>query len=531
MIEAGGGSALRFRAESLPFHYERGESGAAWPNEVTGGGVALLDVDGDGDLDLFFAQGVPLPAGTVDSDSAPADILLRNDGQAHFTDVSQAWGLTSKGYGQGLAVADYDSDGDPDVYVTRYGSNTLWRNDGGHFTDVTAAAGVGCSLWSLGSAFFDYDGDGDLDLFVANYFAFDPAHAPFAHTADGGPEYGPPEKFEGLPDVLYRNEGNGRFRDVTAEAGIVDRARGMGVLVADFDGDHRPDILVANDAEANALWRNRGDGTFEEIASQVGIDLNGLGMSEANMGIAHGDTDGDGLQDVIITHFFGEHDTLWRAHAIAGGGRYYQDETFQAGIGSDSRPLTGWGIALEDFNEDGWLDFLVTNGQIRREPSQTYPYENPPILWLGQSGGRFTNVTARAGPYFTSLHMGRGLAAGDLDEDGDLDIVITHHKAPSVVLWNDSTSCGHWLGLDLRGQAPNRDAIGAEVTVEAGGRRWVRSVDGGGSYLSVADRRLHFGLGAVERVDRVTIRWPSGREESRKDIPLDHMTRWEEHAS
>ena len=519
---------LLFREEILPFSYERGESGAAWPCEVTGGGVAMLDVDGDGDLDLFFAQGVPLPVGKMDPAQAPADVLLLNDGKGHFTDVSKVWGLSSKGYGQGLAVADYDADGDPDVYVTRYGANTMWRNDGGRFSDVTAEAGVGCPLWSLGAAFLDYDGDGDLDLLVANYFEFDPTQAPFLRLADGKAEYGPPDTFGGLPDVLYRNDGNGRFSDVTAEAGISDQARGMGVLAADFDGDHRMDILVANDAEANALWRNLGNGTFEEIASAVGIDLNGQGKSEANMGIAHGDTDGDGLQDVIISHFFGEHDTLWRARGGTNSGLFYQDETFQAGLGGDSRPFTGWGIALEDFDSDGWLDFVVTNGQIRQELSQKYPYENPPIFWLGQADRKFRNVTSSAGAYFEALHMGRGLAAGDLDGDGDLDLVITHHKAPSVVLWNESAPVGRWLKLDLRGRAPNRDAIGAEVTVEASGRRLVRSVDGGGSYLSVNDRRLHFGLGKIEQVDRVTVRWPSGREESKTDVPLNRAIRWDE---
>lgn len=515
-----------FESQELPFRYERGESGAAWPVEVTGGGVGLLDFDGDGDLDIFLAQGVPLPVGK--SKDPPADVLLRNDGHRQFTDVSARVGLTSKGYGQGLTVADFDGDGDPDVYVTRYGPNTLWRNDGGHFNDVTAESGVGCPLWSLGAAFFDYDNDGDLDLFVTNYFDFDPARAPFEHDARGGPEYGPPASFPGLPDVLYRNDGRGHFTDVTAAAGINDHARGMGCLAADFDGDGKMDVLVANDAEANILWRNRGDGTFEDVASAWGIALNGQGQPEANMGIAHGDTDGDGQGDVIITHFFDEHDTLWRAGALPDGGVYFQDATFEAGLGSDSLPFTGWGASLADFDQDGHLDFLVTNGHIRREPGQMFPYENPPILWHNRGDGRFQNITAGAGEYFRRKHLGRGLAAGDLDGDGDLDVVIVPHKAPSVVLWNESPNPGHYLILDLQGRGPNRAAIGARIVASLDGRRLVRSIDGGGGYISSDDRRVHLGLGKAIRVDRIEVRWPSGKVEAKPDVRADQVIRWVE---
>jgi enediyne biosynthesis protein E4 len=522
-------SLLVFRAQELPFVYERGETGSAWPVETTGGGVGLLDYDGDGQLDVFLAQGGPLRSGS--NSGLPSDVLLRNLGKGRFEDVSIAVNLTPKGYGQGVTVADYDGDGDPDVYVTRYGRNTLWRNDRqrGQFTDVTEQAGVGCGSWSLGAAFGDYDGDGDLDLFVANYFLFDPAKAPFRRDPKtGAADYGLPQDFLGLPDVLFRNEGDGRFRDVTAGAGVAGSGRGMGVLATDLDGDGRLDWLVANDAQSNALWRNRGDGTFEDSADRLGLAVNGQGQAEANMGIAFGDTDGDGLADVAISHFFGEHMTLWCPSPAPEGGILYQDRTSEAGLALDSRPLTGWGTVLADFDLDGRLDLMATNGHIRREPTQLYTYLNPPILWRNVGEGRFTNVTRSAGDYFENLHMGRGLACGDLDGDGDLDLVVVHHHTPSVVLWNESAQQGNYLIVKLQGKGGNRDAIGSRLVAHIGERSLIRTVDGGGSYLSTSDLRVHYGLGRATHVDRLEVRWPSGKVESRSNLPVNTTIDWVE---
>ena len=522
---------LVFREQDLPFQYERGETGAAWPVETTGGGVGVLDFDGDGRLDLFFAQGGALkPEKTT---RATSDVLLRNVGNGQFEDISGRVQLSPKGYGQGVTVADYDADGDPDVYVTRYGRNTLWRNDRdtGRFTDVTEEAGVGCGSWSLGAAFGDFDQDGDLDLFVANYFAFDPAKAPFRRNPEtGAADYGLPQEFGGLPDVLYRNEGNGRFRDVTKKAGVAGTGRGMGVLAADFDGDGRLDWLVANDAESNALWRNRGDGTFEDVADSLGLAVNGEGLAEANMGIAFGDTDGDTLPDVAISHFFGEHTTLWRASKSPAGSILYEDRTSEAGLAVDSRPLTGWGLILADLDLDGHLDLFTTNGHIRREPSQLYTYDNPPILWRNLGNGRFANVSAKAGPYFKNLHMGRGLAAGDLDSDGDVDFVVVHHHKPSVILWNESPRTGSYLTVRLKGAGANRDAVGARLLAEVGSQKLLRTIDGGGSYLCSSDPRVHFGLGNAARVDRLEIRWPSGKVEVRTNLPVNQQIEWVEEA-
>lgn len=517
-------SPIRFRVQRLPFQYEPGESRLKLPVETTGGGVGLVDYDSDGDLDLFFCQGGD-PLKPI-QDTHHADVLLRNHGNGRFTDVSLAAGITPKGYGQGVAIADYDGDGDPDIYVTRYQGNTLWRNNGdGTFTDVTEQAGVKVGLWSVGAAFFDLEGDGDLDLFVANYFDFDPAKAPFDHdNKTGEPMYGFPANFDGQPDSLFRNNGDGTFTDISAASKLAGKGRGMGVLAADLDDDGKVDLLVANDAQANAVWRNLGDATFEDKGLEWGLALNGEGAPEANMGIAHGDADGDSFEDILITHFYDERATFW--HKLGGGpsGTFFQDRTNEAGLVVETKPLTGWGVAFADFDDDGALDLIMANGHIRPETHLKYRLACPQSLFRNQGGGRFVNVGKSAGAYFEKLAIGRGLAVGDLDNDGDLDAVIVHYGEPAAVLWNETPAQGRRITIKLIGKGGNRDAIGARVSVKAGGRTWVQSRDGGGGYISAGDPRLHFGLGSVQGPVDLEITWPDGSKEKKPKVTASELT-------
>ncbi len=517
----------RFRddanAAGLHFTFDNGETAQKQLPEASSGGVGLLDYDGDGRLDVYLVQGGKFPPRGAEP-STPilpqGDRLFRNRGDGTFEDVTRASGLAAfpGGYGHGIAVGDYDNDGRPDIFVTRWRSYALYHNRGdGTFEDATMTAGLGGDRdWPTSSAFADLDGDGDLDLYVCHYLAWD-AEKPEVCRSPSSGKVNPcdPLRFPARADHLFRND-RGRFVDITKEAGIVDRdGRGLGVVAADFDDDGRPDLFVANDGTANFLFLNRGGMRFEEAGHESGVAAAAGGGYRAGMGIARGDLDGDGLLDLAVTNFFGESTTYYQNL----GGGLFTDRTAAVGLAAPSRYRLGFGIAFLDADDDGRLDLLTVNGHIADERPEI-PYAMPAQLMLGGAGGRLTDVSAAAGAPFQVPRLGRGLAVGDLDDDGRLDAIVVGHDGP-VAYFHNTGPGGRSIAIRLVGTASNRDAVGARVTVEAGGRRQVADRFGGGSYQSASDPRLHFGLGAATRVDALEVRWLSGRVDRFRALPAD----------
>jgi thioredoxin-like negative regulator of GroEL len=529
---------IRFEDDSAPARlshvFDNGESPLHQMPEVSSGGVGMIDFDGDGWLDVYALQGGPFPPPGVPSPAAPAqgrnaratrgDRLFRNCRDGRFEDVTESAGLpgTSQGYGHGVTVGDYDNDGRADLFVTRWRSYALYRNRGdGTFEDVTAAVGFGGDRdWPTSAAFADLDNDGDLDLYVCHYLKWNSDHPRLcqnqAHTAYASCD---PLESEALPDHVFRNDG-GRFTDVTAQAGIVDHdGRGFGVVAVDVDDDNRVDLFVANDRSANYLFHNQGGFRFEEKGLIAGVACNAHGSNQAGMGVAADDLDGDGRLDLAVTNFFDESTTLFRN---LGGGQF-ADHTTAVGLAAPSRDRLGFGIAFLDVNNDGRLDLMTANGHVN-DYRPKVPYAMPGQLLIGGPGGFLTDVTARAGPPFLVPHLGRGLAVGDLDNDGRVDALVVADNEPMVYLHN-RTDGGHFLTITLEGTTSNRDGVGARVIVEAAGSRHTSQRRGGGSFLSASDPRLHFGLGTATRIDQLEVRWPSGRVDSFRNLDADKRYR------
>jgi hypothetical protein len=494
--------------------------------ESMSGGVAVFDFDRDGRLDVYLVNS-PTVATAREPRSARSE-LWRNRGDGTFEDVTEKAGVGYPGWGMGVASGDYDNDGWGDLYVTCFGPNVLYRNNGnGTFSDVTAKAAVGDPRWSAGAAFADYDNDGWLDLFVSNYVDVRLDALP----AFGGGKYC---HFQGLPvqcgprglpgsgDSLYRNNGDGTFTDVSAKAGVSDPAGrfGLGVAWNDFNGDRSPDLFVANDVGPNFLYRNNGDGTFTDVALQAGVAFSEDGKEQASMGVAIGDLGNTGRFSIFVTNFSDEYNALYRQEKDF----LFSDASFASQTARASLPMVGWGTHFFDYDNDGWLDLLVVNGhvypQVERARLAT-SYRQRKLLYRNNRNGTFTETTTSAGAALMEPAVSRGSAAGDLDNDGDLDIVVNNLDGAPSVLRNDGGNRQAFLIVDLEGRSGNRSAIGARVTVRAGDLVQHAERRSGGSYLSHNDVRLHFGLDSRKRVESLEIRWPDGRVQQFPDVPVN----------
>ncbi len=487
--------------------------------ESIAGGAALFDMDGDGDLDAYLVQGGVLEG---DTSKVEGNRLYENDGTGQFTDVSASSGADDRGYGMGVAVGDYDNDGDSDLYVTNYGPNTLLRNEGGgRFVDVTAESGAGDPAWGTSAAFFDYDADGDLDLFVVNYVNWTMANEHACYNSSGVVDYCLPTNYNApAADVLLRNEGNGRFTDVSEAAGIR-RAfgNGLGVLYSDFDGDGNVDVFVANDTMVNQLWLGREDGTFVDEAMLRGCALDQHGMAKAGMGVAAKDFDDDGDTDLLVVNIENQTDSFFR-----NDNGFFKDFTGEIGLGTESRRFTRFGIGMLDFDNDGHLDLYEANGRVNKsaEPLTEDPFAEPNMLFAGGEGGRLTEVSPQGGTLERLVHTSRGAAFGDVDNDGGIDVLIVNTDAAAYLLRNVVTDRGHWVMFQVL-EANGRDALGARVTAGVGDRRMMREARSAYSYQASNDPRVHFGLGEATAVKEVTVRWADGVSESFGDFDADRV--------
>jgi hypothetical protein len=495
--------------------------------ETTGSGVAAIDYDADGWLDLFFVNGTTLEG--FPKGAEPTSHLYRNRRNGTFEDVTQKAGVALTGWGQAACVGDYDNDGYPDLYVTFWGQNRLLHNRGnGTFEDVTAASGlITPRRWGAGCAFIDVDRDGRLDLFVANYIDFDLNTAPVPESGlcryKGVPVACGPPGLTGGKNVLYRNRGAGRFDDVSDAAGIT-RAAGtysLGVSTLDFDDDGWTDLYVANDSNPSTLYRNKHDGTFEDIAVQAGCAYSQDGKPQAGMGIAIGDYDRNGTLDIFKTNFAGDTSTLY---ANVGRG-LCEDRTFAAGVGVNTRWL-GWGVGFLDLDNDGWLDLFLVNGHVYPEVAQLKTeagYRQRKVVYRNLGNSRFEDISERLGAAMTTPHAGRGAAFADIDNDGDVDVIVNNVHEPPSLYRLDIARPDAWVELRLVGTRSNRSAIGARVRITVGERTFVDEVRGGGSYYSQNDLRLHAGLGAAARIDAMTVVWPSGLTQKWRDVPVKRI--------
>ena len=504
----------------ITFKHVSGASDRKFYLETMGSGAAFLDYDNDGDLDLYIVNGAPLPG--FEMGPPPTNVLYQNDGNGGFTESTKQAGVGDIGYGMGCVAADYDNDGDTDLYVTNFGKNILYQNNGdGTFSDATVDAGVGNGeKWSSSCAFVDYNHDGNLDLYVVNYLAYDLTTDQDWFDPRGRRIYSNPQVYAGVPDTLYRNNGDGTFTDVTRQTGVYNKTgKGLGVTCGDYDNDGRIDIYVANDTTPNFLYRNSGDGRFVDIGPFAGAAYNEHGVAEGGMGVDFGDYNNDGSLDIFVTNFSNETNTLY--HNTADG--TLVDFTNIAGLGEVSFLKLAFGTKFFDANNDGALDLFVANGHLYPTESDALEYAQTDQLFLNTGKGDFVDVSEQSGEYFSVRMVGRGAAFGDYDNDGDTDIFVVNLNQEGVLLRNEGGNEHNWLAIKTVGVANNHDGIGARVEVVASSRSQMKEVQAGSSYLSGHDLRLIFGLGTETKAEMVKVTWPSGVVQTLVDVEANQL--------
>ena len=504
----------------IAFRHINGAADRKFYLETMGAGAAFFDYDNDGDLDLYIVNGASLPG--FEAAAPPRNGLYQNDGDGTFTDVTEAAGVGDTGYGMGCVAADYDNDGDSDLYVTNFGENLLYQNNGDStFTDATAHAGVGNGKkWSSSCAFIDYDHDGNLDLYVVNYLDYDIAKDQDWYDPRGRRIYSNPQVYAGISDTLYRNNGNETFTDVTRQAGVYNNdGKGLGVTCGDYDNDGNIDIYVANDTTPNFLYRNVGDGRFVDIGPFAGAAYNEHGVAEGGMGVDFGDYNNDGVLDIFVTNFSNETNTLY--HNTADGALI--DFTNVAGLGEASFLKLAFGTKFFDADNDGALDLFVTNGHLYPTESDALEYAQTDQLFINTGEGTFVDVSEQSGEYFSIKRVGRGAAFGDYDNDGDTDIFVVNLNQEGVLLRNEGGNKHNWLMIRTVGVKSNRDGIGARVEVMTRSHSQMKEVQAGSSYLSGHDLRLLFGLGTETTAEGIKITWPSGIEQTLLDVEANQL--------
>jgi hypothetical protein len=527
----------------LKFQHYNGMTGKFYLPEITGSGGALFDFDNDGDLDVFLVQGNTIEPNTQPGSTlfpwrgpeSPRGRLFRNDlrsGKLTFTDVTQQSGIVATGYGMGVAVSDINNDGLPDLYLTNLGSNQMYLNKGGgKFADVTKESGTDDPRWSTSASFFDYDRDGWLDLMVVNYADFTIANSPNCFASTTAKDYCTPRVFRSPGNRLFHNKGNGIFEDVTVSAGVSKEfGHGLGIVTADFNNDGGIDIYVANDGDQNQLWINQKNGTFINDALLAGAAVNRNGQTEAGMGVDAGDFDGNGTDDIFVTHLMDETNTLF----VNLGQAVFEDRTREAGLGRPGTRYTGFGTFFFDYDNDGWLDLFVANGAVQLLPElvrqkNPFPLGQPNQLFRNTGKGSFVEVVGQA--ELQPLEVSRGAALGDVDNDGDTDVLVMNNNGPARLLLNQIGNQNHWLGLRLVGKT-GRDMLGAVVEIVVSENNTLRRrVRADGSYLSSNDPRVLVGLGQVLKVKAVRVSWPGGTSEEWKDVAIDQYTTLKEGTS